>query len=183
MSILILYVIGFICIGISLYLAPRDITHGEDIYAKHINETLRKRNKTLSVAESCTGGGVAARLTSIPHSSEYFQGGLVAYQNDVKVNELGVSPETIKQYDVVSKEVVEEMVKGCLDLFNTDYAICTTGYADKSQNENIPDGTIWVGYGSKDNIRSFCITKNGGRGKNINNAITRALMCFSQMLA
>lgn len=183
MWIAILYFLGFLCIGIGIYLAKEESGRGEDIYAKHINEALRKRNKTLATAESCTGGGIAARLTSIPHSSEYFLGGLVAYQNSVKTAKLGVSENAIKQYDVVSEEVVKEMVEGCLKFFDSDYAICTTGYAGTSENENIEAGTIWVGYGSKNNIRTFCITKDNGREQNIEYAISRALIGFSQMLA
>jgi PncC family amidohydrolase len=178
--IIALVIFSLIIIGWLFDEASEINDSGVDIYAKLINEELRKAKKTLSTAESCTGGGIAARLTSIPKSSEYFRGGLIPYQNEIKTQILGVNQTTIEEHDVVSEEVVEEMVKGCLKMFGTDYAICTTGYADKSANEDIPNGTIWIGYGTKDNIYTYCITSDNGRTKNIEHAISKALMDFTK---
>lgn len=77
-----------------------------------VGELLKAKNFSLSTAESCTGGGIAALITSVPGSSEYFKGGIVAYSNEVKADLLHVSVETLAQYGAVSRETVVEMVKG-----------------------------------------------------------------------
>ena len=82
---------------------------------------------TISTAESCTGGRIAAAITAHSGASNYFQGGLVAYQNEVKEQMLGVPKEMIDTYGVVSREVAEQMVKGACRLFHTDYAMASTG--------------------------------------------------------
>lgn len=91
---------------------------GEDIFCEEdtpleviIGELLKKKKITVSTAESCTGGSIAARLTSIAGSSEYFNGSIVAYSNEVKMNLLYVSPETLERHGAVSEETVIEMVK------------------------------------------------------------------------
>ena len=93
-----------------------------------IQERMLSRGLTLSTAESCTGGGMAAALTSVDGSSGYFQGGLVAYQNELKERFLGVSEADILRYDVVSRPVAEQMVRGACALFHTHCAIASTGY-------------------------------------------------------
>lgn len=130
-----------------------------------IKNILVACGKTLSTAESCTGGQVASALTSVPGASEYFQGGIVAYQNSVKTKELGVRPEDISAYDVVSRQVVEQMVRGACARFGTHYALATTGYADKG-NERVADGTIWIGWGSADDVHSHCLHLGGTREDN-----------------
>ena len=93
---------------------------GEDILDEEdtpieilIGELLKKKNLTLSTAESCTGGSIAARITSVAGSSEYFKGSIVAYANEVKTELLGVSMETLEKRGAVSEETVIEMVKRC----------------------------------------------------------------------
>ena len=81
---------------------------------------LRSANLTLSTAESCTGGGVAARITSVPGSSDYFMGGIVAYANEVKRELLHVSMETLEKRGAVSRETVIEMAKGAMKTLKTD---------------------------------------------------------------
>lgn len=145
---------------------------------KGIGDWLKENKYTISTAESCTGGGIASSLTSISGASKYFRGGLVAYQNIIKTDVLGVNENTITKYDVVSENVVREMVKCSCDLFNSDYAIATTGYAGTSENENIPSGTIWIGVGSKGNIITMHLYEENTRKENIDNAITKALTLF-----
>ena len=79
---------------------------------ERIGELLKSKNLSLSTAESCTGGSIAALVTSVPGSSEYFNGGIVAYSNEVKMSLLHVSAETLEKYGAVSRETVIEMVKG-----------------------------------------------------------------------
>ena len=129
---------------------------------------------TLATAESCTGGGIAKEITKVSGSSEYFQGGIVAYQNQIKVEFLGVNTIDISKYDVVSEPVVRQMVRGACKMFGTDYAIASTGYADKGSN-GIPSGTIWIAWGTKERISTKCLTQNIDRETNTQHAIDEAL--------
>ena len=152
-------------------------------FAKEIQRLLISRHQTLATAESCTGGRIAAALTAIAGSSGYFQGSLVAYQNVVKERFLGVSADTIEQYNVVSREVVEEMVLGACCMFGTDYAIATTGYAGPDGGtEQIPTGTIWIGAGNVEHIDTVCLHKNSTRENNLQNATTVALLLLLNQL-
>ena len=90
---------------------------------------LKTKHLTVSTAESCTGGSIAALLTSVPGSSEYVNGGIVAYSNEVKMNLLGVSSETLATHGAVSQETVIEMVKGAMKTLKTDCAVATSGIA------------------------------------------------------
>lgn len=139
------------------------------------------QGKTVSTAESCTSGRIAASLTQISGASDYFQGGIVCYQNELKVRFLNVSPEDIKTYDVVSQPVVEQMVRGACRLFHTDYALASTGYAGGGMN-GIPDGTIWIGWGTQDDVHSKKICINQGREWNTENAVETVLQDFLSML-
>ena len=148
-----------------------------------IHEILIAQGKTLSTAESCTSGRIAAEITSVSGSSAYFQGGLIAYQNEVKIKMLGVKAEIIDTYDVVSEEVAREMVRGACRLFGTDYAIASTGYAGPSGGtESIPVGTIWIACGSVDNMKTKCLTEDLGRVQNVERASTEALKLMLDFL-
>lgn len=139
------------------------------------------QGKTVSTAESCTSGRIAASLTQISGASDYFQGGIVCYQDELKVRFLNVSPGDIKTYDVVSQPVVEQMVRGACHLFHTDYALASTGYAGGGMN-GIPDGTIWIGWGTQDDVHSKKICINQGREWNTENAVETVLQDFLSML-
>lgn len=142
-----------------------------------IQGLMLARGLTLSCAESCTGGGVAAALTSVDGSSGYFQGGLVAYQNELKERFLGVSEADIRQFDVVSRPVVEQMVKGACALFHTDCALATTGYAGEG-NGRIASGTIWIAWGTAAQVRSLCLVADEGREANTAHAVRQVLQHF-----
>lgn len=139
------------------------------------------QGKTVSTAESCTSGRIAASLTQISGASDYFQGGIVCYQDELKERFLNVSPEDIKTYDVVSQPVVEQMVRGACRLFHTDYALASTGYAGGGMN-GIPDGTIWIGWGSEDDVHSHCLTMDNGREENTENATLQVLASFLEYI-
>ncbi len=96
---------------------------------EEIGYVLKLKNLSLSTAESCTGGNIAALITSVPGSSEYFNGGIVAYSNEVKMSLLGVSAGTLDNHGAVSRETVIEMVKGAMKAMNTDCAVATSGIA------------------------------------------------------
>ena len=90
---------------------------------------LREAGLTISVAESCTGGLLASRITDVPGASDYFVGGIVAYRNEIKERMLRVPRETLATYGAVSQETAEAMARGCRDLFDSDVAIAITGIA------------------------------------------------------
>lgn len=121
--------------------------------AEAILRAMTGRGLTMSTAESCTSGGIAAALTSVDGASEYFQGGIVAYQNGVKVEKLGVSAQDIERYDVVSEPVVRQMVAGACRMFGTDLAVASSGYVGSS-TEN---AEVWIGVGNADKVRTRCL--------------------------
>lgn len=102
---------------------------------------------TLASAESCTGGGVGEALTSLAGSSSWYLGGVISYSNQLKVNLLGVSAETLSQYGAVSEQVAREMVEGVARLTQADYAVSTTGIAGPDGGTaDKPVGTVCFGY-------------------------------------
>ena len=121
-------------------------------------------NFHISTAESCTGGRIAAAITARSGASRYFRGGLVAYQNDVKEQLLGVPQEMIDTYGVVSSQVAEQMVKGACRLFHSDYALASTGYAEPWEGHDVE---IWVAWGSEGDVHSLCLREDFGRVKNV----------------
>lgn len=144
---------------------------------KRLGKQLMAKGLTVSTAESCTGGGIAARLTSVAGSSAYVRGGIVSYQNDVKEELLGVNPDTIYKYGVVSEQTVVEMVKGAMKSLKTDCAIATTGIAGPGGEEpGKPVGTIWIAAAwGDDKIVTMRQEGDSGRAKNIERAIRNGL--------
>lgn len=148
-----------------------------------IGKQLKEKGLTVSTAESCTGGGIAARLTSVAGSSAYVRGGIVSYQNDVKESLLGVKHETINKYGVVSEETVKEMAKGAMKSLKTDCAMATTGIAGPGGEEpGKPVGTIWIAAAVGDSIVTMRQEGDEGRRKNIERAIQNALKMLLQLL-
>ncbi len=112
---------------------------------KVIGNKLINENKTLSIAESCTGGYLSHIITAIPGSSAYFQGGVVSYSNDVKMNILGVKQETLANFGAVSEQTIVEMAEGVMKKLNTNYGIATSGIAGpEGGTEEKPVGTVWI---------------------------------------
>jgi nicotinamide-nucleotide amidase len=110
-----------------------------------VGALLKNDNATLSSAESCTGGNIARLLTTIPGSSAYFIGSVVAYHNNVKQNMLDVSENDLKTYGAVSEPVVLQMANGAKEKFGTDYAVATSGIAGPDGGtKDKPVGTIWI---------------------------------------
>jgi len=96
---------------------------------KVVGRLLTAQKLTIALAESCTGGLIAHRLTNVPGSSAYFIGGVVSYANEAKVRMLGVSPQTLQMHGAVSEETAREMARGARHLFQTDIALAVTGIA------------------------------------------------------
>ncbi len=148
-----------------------------------IGELLKAKNLSLSTAESCTGGGVAALITSIPGSSEYFKGGIVAYSNEIKTALLKVSAETLEKHGAVSSETVIEMVKGAMKTLKTDCAIATTGIAGPGGGtQEKPVGTIWIAVAYKNDIVTMKQEGDSGRAENVQRTIRNALSLLYEKL-
>ena len=123
---------------------------GEETLEVVIGNTLRNKKLTLAVAESCTGGHLAHLITSVPGSSEYFMGGVVAYSNDIKIKDLGVRKETIEQHGAVSEATVKEMATLARQKFNTDIGVATSGIAGPGGGTpDKPVGTVWIAYADR----------------------------------
>ena len=156
---------------------------GEVIYgdndeslAENLGRLLQSRNLTLTTAESCTGGYVAHLITSIPGSSTYFMGSIVAYANEVKQYVLGVQKNTLEAYGAVSEETVREMVKGALKVMNTDLAVSISGIAGPGGGSpEKPVGTIWMAVGNSTITEVFKLQTGKDRLKNIEYAGNMAL--------
>lgn len=127
---------------------PFIIGEGKDCsLAAEVGKVLCNEKLTLATAESCTGGYIANAITDIPGSSDYFVGGINAYANEVKINQLKVSKEEIEANGAVNKEVALQMAKGVATELNTDIGISTTGIAGPGGgSKEKPVGTVWIGF-------------------------------------
>lgn len=146
------------------------------ILSKSISELLYNSEKTIGTAESCTGGRIAESIISIPGASNYFKGAVISYTNEIKENLLGVSHEVLEEQTAVCEEVAKEMVLGAIKALNVDYAVSATGVAGPTGGTpEIPVGTIWIGFGSKDDVRTIKLTEDFGRDINLAIATNTAL--------
>jgi nicotinamide-nucleotide amidase len=137
---------------------------------------LAEHNLTIAVAESCTGGKISELITSVPGSSEYFKGSVIAYSNEIKTRILGVSEHDIKKYGAVSEEVVRLMAEKTMNLYNTDFAVATSGIAGPSGGtEQKPVGTTWIAVASKKETIAKKFSFGEHRGRNILKASVTAL--------
>lgn len=131
----------------SLYKTIPEFIYGENEESLEmvIGKLLSKKKRSLSTAESCTGGEIAHLLTSVPGSSNYYKGSVIAYDNSVKSNILRVKEETLNKYGAVSEEVVKEMAEAARTIFKTDFAVATSGIAGPGGGtEAKPVGTLWM---------------------------------------
>jgi nicotinamide-nucleotide amidase len=110
-----------------------------------LGQLLRERHLTVATAESCTGGNIAKLLTSVPGSSAYFKGSVIAYDNQIKSQVLGVNPKILEDHGAVSQQVVEQMAEGVCRQLGTDTAMSTSGIAGPDGGtEEKPVGTTWI---------------------------------------
>jgi len=133
-----------------------------------IGDLLIANDATVGTAESCTGGFVANQITSIPGSSQYFEGSVVSYSNAVKINILGVSRETLEEYGAVSEQTAREMAEGARRALKTTFAISTTGIAgpDGGTKEK-PVGTVWIACATPTETVTQLLTLRSSRKVNI----------------
>lgn len=129
----------------------------DDTLASVVGNLLRSSGETLSIAESCTGGGLGQMLTEIPGSSDYFWGGVIAYENSVKIGLLGVNPEDLEKFGAVSATVAEQMAAGVKNRLSTTWGLSITGIAGPTGGTKAkPIGLVYIGLaGPGDEVTSF----------------------------
>ena len=143
---------------------------------KQLHDLCIAENISISVAESCTSGLIASKITSISGSSAYFKGGIIAYQNEIKVNVLSVSKRLIDEKTEVSSEVVEQMALNVQDKFNSDFSLATSGYAGPlGGTEKKPVGTVFIAIATKSEVISCKFYFSGIRQAIINQATDESL--------
>lgn len=153
------------------------------ILGKSIQELLYNSDKKIGTAESCTGGRLAEALIAVPGSSNYFNGSIIAYTNEVKENLLGVDHQVLEEQTAVSEEVARQMVLGAIKTLRVDFAVAVTGVAGPAGGtpEN-PVGTIWIGYGCNTDVRTWKLSEDFGRDINLSIATSKALQLMVEFL-
>lgn len=137
---------------------------------------------TLSTAESCTGGRIAADITKYSGASKILIGSVVAYSNSVKESLLGVSSDTLSKHGAVSRETVEEMAKGVKIIMGSDYAVATSGIAGPTGgSQEKPVGTVWIAVAGKNEIISQSFQFHNDRQINIERSVVNALLLVWQL--
>lgn len=148
-----------------------------------VGKLLKENGLSLVLAESCTGGLISQKITSIPGSSAYFKGAAITYSNEHKMKVLGVKSETLKQYGAVSEQTVTEMVRGALDHLEGDIAAAVSGIAGPDGgSEEKPVGTIWIAVGNKQQIKTISFLYMKDRERNIQYAAVQALNMIRKFL-
>ena len=144
------------------------VTDEDESLDKYIGKLLLAKNKTMSTAESCTGGYIAHLITTHPGSSKYFKGSVVSYNNEVKENVLHVSAQTLQTVGAVSEKTVKEMLKGVLNILKTDYSIAVSGIMgpDGGTTEK-PVGTVWIAVGNTTQQQTLQLNLRFDRMRNI----------------
>ena len=155
----------------------------DDTLENAIGRILKKTGKTLSAAESCTGGEISHLITTVPGSSSYYLGSVTSYAIPVKENVLGVTPLLILEHGVVSSEVAAAMADGVRRLTGSDYSVATTGFAGPGGgDERYPEGTVWVGVATPDGIYTKMFQYHNDRKRNIERFAASALYFLLQHL-
>lgn len=157
--------------------------YGRDSLESVLGQILKKQGKTIATAESCTGGHLAHSITSIPGCSSYFMGSVIAYDNKVKMELLGVEEQSLKEHGAVSKATVEAMVVGACKLLGTDFAIATSGIAGPGGGTpEKPVGTIWIAVGNAAKRETLRLEIGKDRMTNIQYTTSRALNMMRNFL-
>ena len=156
---------------------------GNALYSEHddtlqecIGRVLKEHGKTVSAAESCTGGTISALFTGMPGSSEFYLGSVTSYANSVKTEVLGVPAEIIASHGAVSSECVAAMAEGVRKLTGSDYSVATSGIAGPGGGtEEKPVGLVWIGVSSQKGTETLKLTFRGDRKRNIERFASSAL--------
>ena len=154
----------------------------DDTLQGTIGRLLRGSGRTLSAAESCTGGEIAHLITTVPGASEYFLGSVTSYAPSVKTRVLGVPAETIENCGIVSSEVAAAMAEGARRLTGSTYSVATTGWADSYGDEREPAGTVWVGVAGPNGTKTARFNYRNDRRRNIERFSASALNELRKMI-
>jgi nicotinamide-nucleotide amidase len=150
---------------------------------KLIGDLLRERGWTLSIAESCTGGLICDRITNVPGSSDYFEGGMVNYSNESKAKLLGIPLDYIRKYGAVSPQVARRMAQGVRKSFNTTFGLSTTGVAGPTGGtKRSPVGRVFIGIASGKRTWVKKLDLKGNRRQIKRKATERSLELFYEIL-
>lgn len=142
--------------------------------AFEVAKLLVDKGLTLATAESCTGGAIGALLTSLAGSSSWFNGGVISYTNDVKINLLGVPTEIINKYGAVSQEVVEYMAIGGCDALRSSMCVAVSGVAGPGgATLTKPVGTVWIAWCANGVVVNSQLFQLSGNRKKVQNAAVR----------
>ena len=150
-----------------------------------VGRLLIQRGMTVATAESCTGGRLAAALNALPGSSAYYMGSVLAYDNHVKTDLLGVSTDTLTTYGAVSETTVRQMAESIRSLMRTDYAIATSGIAGPSGGTpDKPVGTVWIAWATPFGTQAECFHFGAAREREqiTLRAVTEALVRLTKYL-
>ena len=158
------------------------VSYSDDPIEQLISELLLQNGKVISTAESCTGGNIAHLFTSLPGSSSFYKGSVIAYSNDVKRELLKVSADDLLTFGAVSQNVVEQMAEGVCRLLQTDYAIATSGIAGPSGGTaEKPVGTVWIAVCSAERTVSREYHFGSVRNLNIQRASLEAMLLLKEV--
>ena len=148
-----------------------------------IGKILKKSGKTLSTAESFTGGLISSRISSVPGASSYFKGSIVAYDTKIKKEILNVAEKEILDYSVVSSQVANSMALNAKKILKSDFAISTTGNAGPEKGDSDKDiGLIYISIATLNEVKSFEFNFGKNREKNIKKSVNKALeLLFSEL--
>ena len=153
------------------------------ITSREVSEILWETEKTVSTAESCTGGRIAEAIIAVPGASKYFKGGIISYVDEIKERLLGVDPQVLEEKTAVCEEVAIAMVKGACRALNTNYAIAATGFAGPTGGtKDIHVGTIWLACGSPERVVTMKVEEDHGRDINLAIATNYAMEMFLRFL-
>lgn len=148
-----------------------------------IGEKLLAKGLTISTAESCTSGALAARITTEPGSSAYFMGSVIAYSNQVKQNQLKVLKETLAEFGAVSESTVRQMALGAKKLFGTDFSIATSGIAGPDGGtEEKPVGTVWIAVAGPEGVLAEKFQMGKGRERVVEKTILTSLSLLLKLI-
>ena len=150
--------------------------YDDDLMETLIGELCVNKGKTISTAESCTGGMIAQKITSVAGSSQYYKGSVIAYANEIKSKQLGIDPVVIEEYGAVSEIVARQMAENVRRIMNTDIAISTTGIAGPGGGtEDKSVGTVWIALATKEKTIAKKYQFGNQRERNINWTVQTAL--------
>lgn len=150
--------------------------YGNDDLSSIVGKLLTESRKSISFAESCTGGMLASKITDIPGSSAYFKSSVITYSNESKIKVLGVKEETIEQFGAVSEQTAKEMAEGIMNFAGSDYAVSITGIAGpEGGSKDKPIGLVYIGLADKKKTEVFKFVFNGLRKDIRRRAVNTAL--------